>query len=227
MYKFQQICYFLNVNGPHELLRYGALTHHDHQIKRLQFICIFQIPRAAGRDDAVVGDHLDNLYVQPENLPVEKTKFSVDDTMSEESEEELGDILDHFITTTSMHGIGQIIGSKWIVLRVLWIILTLGAMGGLIYHLYSIFVSYYKWPKQTQVSLGLNNSVYPAITICNENIIRKDALESMGELNMLRSFVQYINHRPLAENTSLITDFRNGSSSNSEQVMVCIHAFYI
>ena len=152
-------------------------------------------------------DSLCDQEVPLQNISTKEAQLTFDDdSQSEESEEEMGDILDHFVTTTSMHGIGQIIGNKWLVLRILWIFLTLGALGGLIFHLYSIIDSYRKWPKQTQVSVGLNNSVYPAITICNENIIRKSALENMNALHSLKSFVNYTSQVIFAE--------RNFSSSN-------------
>ena len=175
-------------------------------------------------------DKLDPLCIQAvqlQTLPIKKTKFSIDDgSQSEESEDELGDILDHFVTTTSMHGIGQIIGNKWIVLRILWILLTLGALGGLIFHLYSIIDSYRKWPKQTQVSLGLNNSVYPAITLCNENLIRKDALEHMDELSTLKTFVNYINQIVFAENyTSLESQMVD--EINSQKVKVYMYKPFV
>ena len=130
--------------------------------------------------------------------------------------------MDHFITTTAMHGIGQIIGAKWIVLRVIWVILTLAAIGMLIFHLYSIIDSFRRFPKQTQVSLGLGNPQYPAITICNENIIRKSALENMDGLSTLKSFMNYLNHGVLSENRTIISDSGNNINGNSEEALVCI-----
>ena len=162
--------------------------------------------------------------VEPlQNVSVKKTQLSFDDdSQSEESEEEMGDILDHFVTTTSMHGIGQIIGNKWIVLRILWILLTLSALGGLIFHLYSIIDSYRQWPKQTQVSVGLNNSVYPAITICNENLILKSALENMDALSSLRSFVNNTSQVVFAEKNSS----SSGPDLKSRKVKVFKSTFY-
>ena len=114
----------------------------------------------------------------------------------------LGAIIENFCDTTSMHGCGQISGAKLTVVRFIWCVLTFVAVGGLFFHLWSIFDGYLKWPKQTKVTLGFDNLVYPSITICNVNLIRKSAMErseSMRQLKELADFIDPDNRLPTSD----------------------------
>ena len=134
--------------------------------------------------------------VMDNNFLPEKEKPDRDQPQS------LSGILEKFCTSTSMHGCGQISGAKVTTGRIIWSLLTLGAVGGLMFHLYSVFSSYYKWPIQTKVSLGFDNLRYPAITLCNVNRIRKSRLihGQSEEMENLKELVELIDPDSLLQN---------------------------
>ena len=135
-------------------------------------------------------------------LPPNVSRFDVMDNNvlpekekpNREQPQGLSGILEKFCTSTSMHGCGQINGAKLTTGRIIWSLLTLGAVGGLMFHLYSVFYSYYKWPIHTKVSLGFGNLRYPAITLCNVNRIRKSRLihGQSEEMENLKELVELI-----------------------------------
>lgn len=108
------------------------------------------------------------------------------------AETRLSAIFEKFCNTTSMHGCGQISGSHVTTGRLVWSILTLGAVAGLMFHLYSIFHTYYKWPIQTKVSLGFDNLKYPAITLCNTNKVRRSALFGLHDMKPLKDLADLV-----------------------------------
>ena len=130
-----------------------------------------------------------NFSVMDSNYPPEK-----DNPPDQDQPQGLSGILEKFCNSTSMHGCGQISGAKYTTGRIIWALLTLGALGGLMVHLHSVFYSYYKWPIQTKVSLGFDNLAYPAITLCNLNRIKKNRLVRgySKEMEDLKELVELI-----------------------------------
>ena len=127
------------------------------------------------------------------NPSVGQYKEAMDNTFLPEKEKHtdrertrLRNILKNFCDTTSMHGCSKISGSTLAGVKISWGILTAGAVAILMFHLYSIFDTYYKWPIQTKVSLGFDNLRYPAITLCNVNMVKKSALNSDRSPEMRR-----------------------------------------
>ncbi|KAL5017299.1 hypothetical protein ScPMuIL_006888 [Solemya velum] len=95
-------------------------------------------------------------------------------------------VVTRFSEKTSMQGVSYIHTSKRLIARGIWIFLLLASMAAMIFHLYFLFDQFFKWPKQTKITLGFSNLVFPALTLCNVNIIRKGELHHASPL--LRKF---------------------------------------
>ncbi|KAK3606183.1 hypothetical protein CHS0354_010824 [Potamilus streckersoni] len=126
-----------------------------------------------------------------------------------------------FAEKTSMQGVPYIKSSTFWWSRLIWVILTLGAIAAMVFHLYTIFYQYYQWPKQTKISLGFDNLQFPAVTICNVNIMRKSQLHLLQgqEADKLKDFVYKMNpdrlKDPKGENSSNPVGNSTGNTGTS------------
>ncbi|KAK3096142.1 hypothetical protein FSP39_023666 [Pinctada imbricata] len=68
-----------------------------------------------------------------------------------------------------MQGVPYIKNAKLKSAKLIWTLLLLSAIGALIYHMYFLVDQFLLFPKITMVSLGFNELVLPAVTICNVN----------------------------------------------------------
>ena len=117
------------------------------------------------------------------NLPVEpnqKQEFlSANNTSHRQNE-----VIKHFLDSTTFHGLGRIFTARTRLQRVFWLLLV---VTGLVYVTYATIDSiqkYYSYPTTTKVRLVFEQqSVFPAITICNNNkYMKKRALKKYPKL---------------------------------------------
>ena len=156
---------------------------------------------------------MDHVFL-PENDDTSTTKPS-----------KLGSLIENFCNSTSMHGCSQISGAKLTVVRFAWGFLTFAAVGVLMVHLWSIFDSYFKWPKQTKVSLGFSNLQYPAITLCNVNVLKKSALEGSEGMEKLKELVEFMDPDtlvPLSRYTGSGSNSTAGTTTTTTQSVTVI-----
>ncbi|OWF34802.1 degenerin deg-1-like [Mizuhopecten yessoensis] len=99
-------------------------------------------------------------------------------------------LCERFSEKTSLQGIGYINSARLLGAKIVWVILLLGAIGGMIFHLYFLFDQFFAWPVLTKLSLGFSNLEMPAITICNSNALKRSGLSLMD--NRLQQFVTQI-----------------------------------
>ena len=99
-------------------------------------------------------------------------------------------LCERFAEKTSMQGIPYINSAKLPVARILWTLLLLGAVGGMIYHLYYLFDNFLLFPKITKIELGFNNLRFPDVTVCNVNIIKQRNLQYLDESNELVTLIE-------------------------------------
>ncbi|XP_069127691.1 acid-sensing ion channel 1-like [Argopecten irradians] len=95
-----------------------------------------------------------------------------------------------FADKTSLQGVGYISNARLIGAKVVWVMLLLGAIGGMIFHLYFLFDQYFSWPVITKLSLGFSNLEMPSVTLCNTNTLRRSELTRMSA--KLQRYVQVI-----------------------------------
>ena len=99
-------------------------------------------------------------------------------------------LCERFAEKTSMQGIPYINSAKLPVARILWTLLLLGAVGGMIYHLYYLFDNFLQFPKITKIELGFNNLRFPDVTVCNVNIIKQRSLQYLDESDELVTLIE-------------------------------------
>ncbi|KAK3083686.1 hypothetical protein FSP39_001469 [Pinctada imbricata] len=87
-----------------------------------------------------------------------------------------------FAEKTSMQGCAYIYTARVWYARLLWILLLLAAIGGMIFHLYYLTNQYIAFPKVTKMTLNFSNLPFPAVTICNTNIIRLSQLNKTDQV---------------------------------------------
>lgn len=121
-------------------------------------------------------------------------------------------VLNRFAERTSMHGCGYIQTSRGRFTKTVWCAFTIVAILTLIVHLYMITFQYMKWPKQTTVSLEFNNLRFPAVTICNVNVLKKSELPKYASKELL-ALVSAVNPKALLRDVTYFSD--NDSEPNS------------
>ena len=96
---------------------------------------------------------------------------------------------ERFAEKTSMQGIPYIYHEKGILAKVIWTVLLLCAIGGMVYHLKFLIENYMKFGKSTKLELGRDNLQFPAVTICNTNIIKQRNLYDLKGADALKELV--------------------------------------
>ena len=100
-------------------------------------------------------------------------------------------VMIRFAEKTSLIGVAYINSAKLLVAKTIWVILLLGSIGVMTFHLYYLCDQFFSWPKTTTVTLGFNNLELPAVTICNVNPVQRKFLMNMT--NSYRTLVNSLN----------------------------------
>lgn len=86
-------------------------------------------------------------------------------------------LVHNFMGYTSAHGIGRLAESKTIFWKIVWSLVCMGAFSMFIYQFIGLFQQFLSKPVSTSVSVTFEKRLpFPAVTICNLNMIRKDAM---------------------------------------------------
>ncbi|XP_076466240.1 uncharacterized protein LOC143297703 [Babylonia areolata] len=107
---------------------------------------------------------------------------------SEEGGQGLRGLLSDFTQDTSMHGLGRVVSSRYLWLRGLWALFVLAAAGTALYNVANVVMTYSQYPVATVVSLEYTSKVaFPAVTVCNLNMLRKSQWEKNAFLSQLQN----------------------------------------
>ncbi|VDI22520.1 acid-sensing ion channel, other [Mytilus galloprovincialis] len=87
---------------------------------------------------------------------------------------------------SSIHGISRIVSDRPIFLRLLWLIAFFVALSFGLYQVYTIIHLFLKYSVKTNVEVRYSPIAFPAITICNMNIIKKSESGNLGNQNLQR-----------------------------------------
>lgn len=75
-----------------------------------------------------------------------------------------------FASSTSFHGVYNIVQTQTRTRRVLWLLVVTGCLGIVIWQICSRFNYYFSWPTTTTVVVQhVENVKFPAVTFCNLN----------------------------------------------------------
>lgn len=88
----------------------------------------------------------------------------------------LKEMLKSMAENSSIHGVSRWVTSKYWYQRVLWILVFLGATGGMSYQLSLLFKSFRSYPVKASVDLRFSSLPFPAVSLCNMNPIKLSKL---------------------------------------------------
>ncbi|XP_061169102.1 amiloride-sensitive sodium channel subunit alpha-like isoform X2 [Saccostrea echinata] len=106
---------------------------------------------------------------------------------SMEKRKSLRKLLGRFADKTAMQGVGYINSARFWYSKAIWVFLLLVAFGWMIFHLIYLISQFLELPVQTKISLGFNSLQFPAVTVCNMNVVKKSELHttSIGLQNLV------------------------------------------
>ncbi|KAK3790659.1 hypothetical protein RRG08_048784 [Elysia crispata] len=89
----------------------------------------------------------------------------------------LARIVDKHTDKFSMSGVSYIKSTKNPVVKFVWSILLIAALGAMGYHLYRLVSTFLEYKKQTSIELSFDTLLFPAVTICNVNPMRMSQID--------------------------------------------------
>lgn len=82
-----------------------------------------------------------------------------------------------FISTCTLHGLHYIFDKRRTYQRILWLLFMLLMLGLFLWQASTLFTSYLQYKVISRMEIAYNRRVeFPVITICNENMYRKSAI---------------------------------------------------
>nr|XP_003477033.1 acid-sensing ion channel 5 [Cavia porcellus] len=98
-----------------------------------------------------------------------------------------------FATSTSFHGVHNIVRNQSKIRKVIWLAVVLGSVSLLVWQIYSRLVNYFTWPITTVVEVQYVEKIeFPAVTFCNLNRFKTDAVVRFGNIFYLWSIVSKV-----------------------------------
>jgi len=93
---------------------------------------------------------------------------------------------ENFKIFTTAHGVPHIHHARGTGKRCLWILITIGCLTGFSYNTYCIGNRFFSYQVSTSLSMDYQSSlIFPAVTICNNNPVRKSLVVEDSTLNDL------------------------------------------
>ena len=91
-----------------------------------------------------------------------------------------------FTESTTLHGISHVFGNGSKIRRFIWLLCVLSCTAGFIVAAIKLCSSYFSYDVVTRVTLiNKDYAMFPAVTICNFNPLRKDYIEQMNLTEVL------------------------------------------
>lgn len=105
--------------------------------------------------------------------PSDVVRNDVTTNKNSDSNQILKHVLTDIASRSTVHGISNIVSSKSIYTRLVWILAFLACLGLVVYQLVKIFVLYASFPTQTTYKLD-RHSDFPSVTVCNNGYAEYD-----------------------------------------------------
>ncbi|XP_020637095.1 bile acid-sensitive ion channel [Pogona vitticeps] len=111
-----------------------------------------------------------------------------------------------FATSTSFHGVHNIVRTKTKTRKALWMLVVMGSIVLVVWQVSSRLINYFSWPTTTSVVVQyVENIEFPAVTFCNLNRFQTQAVANLGIIFFLWSIVSAVLHM-----------FNSGDNSNQD-----------
>lgn len=97
-------------------------------------------------------------------------------------------LLYEFADETSAHGVGKIGKANSIFWRLFWVLVTLACMGMVIYQGILLLGTFLDKPTKSDIDVTYARTVqFPAVTICNLNIIKRSKMKTFPAAQAIMS----------------------------------------
>ncbi|XP_010626271.1 acid-sensing ion channel 5 isoform X1 [Fukomys damarensis] len=137
-----------------------------------------------------------------------------------------------FAISTSFHGVHNIVRKQSNVRKVIWLAVMLGSVSILAWQIYSRLVNYFTWPTTTSIEVQYVEKIeFPAVTFCNLNRFKTDAVARFGIIYFLWDLVSKVFHaQEISANSTdsqQAIDFLSTNQNFSITEFVKNHGFYL
>ncbi|KAK3092474.1 hypothetical protein FSP39_003287 [Pinctada imbricata] len=117
-----------------------------------------------------------------------------------------------FAEKTSMQGVPYINNAKLTGAKIIWTILLVASLAAMTYHLIFLCDQFFGYPKITKISLGFDELVLPAVTICNVNPFMKSQMDKVSKklkklTNSVMNFTTEVRSLDISTNISYYIQF--------------------
>uniref|UniRef100_A0A8C3QG47 Acid sensing ion channel subunit family member 5 n=1 Tax=Cyanoderma ruficeps TaxID=181631 RepID=A0A8C3QG47_9PASS len=145
---------------------------------------------------------------------------------------------EEFASSTSFHGVHNIVHTQSKARRALWLLIVVGCLAIVVWQICSRFIYYFSWPTTTTVVVQyVENVKFPAVTFCNMNRFQAHAVSNLKAIffvwnivsailqkfSMDDKYFQELNYFLLGNQNFSIKDFtrENGFYLNSSTLLEC------
>uniref|UniRef100_A0A8D2IQ26 Bile acid-sensitive ion channel n=2 Tax=Varanus komodoensis TaxID=61221 RepID=A0A8D2IQ26_VARKO len=100
-----------------------------------------------------------------------------------------------FATSTSFHGVHNIVRTKSKMRKALWMLVVMGSIVLVAWQICNRFINYFSWPTTTSVVVQYVEKIeFPAVTFCNLNRFQTEAVANLSIIFFLWSIVSGVLH---------------------------------
>ncbi|XP_053258686.1 acid-sensing ion channel 5 [Podarcis raffonei] len=135
-----------------------------------------------------------------------------------------------FATSTSFHGVHNIVRTRSKSRKALWMTVVVGSICLVAWQIGSRFANYFSWPTTTSVVVQyVENIEFPAVTFCNLNRFQTQAVANLSAIFFLWSIVSGVLHLFDTRETfgQEIKDFLQGNQNFSIKEFTRNNGFYL
>ncbi|XP_059169934.1 degenerin mec-10-like [Physella acuta] len=114
----------------------------------------------------------------------------------------------NYAETATINGVNVINLASSYIVKAVWGLLLAIAIGAMIYHLYTLIDKFFQYKTHSSLELGFNVLPFPAVTICNVNIMRLSQSESAND--NINNIIYEVSYKSMTEDAqNLDVDFND------------------
>uniref|UniRef100_A0A8C6YQT4 Acid sensing ion channel subunit family member 5 n=1 Tax=Nothoprocta perdicaria TaxID=30464 RepID=A0A8C6YQT4_NOTPE len=135
-----------------------------------------------------------------------------------------------FASSTSFHGVHNIVQTRSKTRRALWLLVVVGSLAIVIWQICNRFIYYFSWPTTTSVYVQyVENVEFPAVTFCNLNRFQAHAVTNLRIIYLLWSIMSGV-HQKISVQVNFSQELNNfllGNQNFSIKEFTREHGFYL
>ncbi|XP_053831368.1 acid-sensing ion channel 5 [Vidua macroura] len=137
---------------------------------------------------------------------------------------------EEFASSTSLHGVHNIVHTQSKARRALWLLIVAGCLAIVVWQICSRFIYYFSWPTTTTVVVQYMEKVkFPAVTFCNLNRFQAHAVSNLKVIFLIWNIVSAILQKFAMEDkySQELNDFLLGNKNFSIKDFTRKNGFYL